>query len=307
MIGEAFAGSVAEIGSLNGRGLITVRYNHIPGVRTLKINQSVDGLWYGSLEKDPSTDRDFAMIKGGAGVFGIIKDVIRPYALQIIEGDVDIGAGTEDGTHYGSIALSAADARILWRRSDASTVAHAAPISGIGSVFIDGAASIVLAGANTYSGTTVVSNGTLLVNGSHVGGGDYTIASGATFGGSGSVALAGGTVNLLTGARIAPGSLTGEGRTLTVSSLTLAPGAGVALDAAGDQVVVTESVILNNNSVTPAHIAALDENTRYPILTCTGTITGKLATRVGDGSWVISRKGNTFYLQYNVGTLITIR
>jgi fibronectin-binding autotransporter adhesin len=70
-----------------------------------------------------------------------------------------------------------------------------------------------LAGANTYSGSTSVSAGTLLVNGNQSAAtGAVTVASGATLGGSGTT---GGAVSILGGAIVAPGSGVG---TLTVSN-----------------------------------------------------------------------------------------
>jgi len=59
--------------------------------------------------------------------------------------------------------------------------------------------------------------------------------------------------------------------------------------------------------VTPTHIGSLDKNKRYPILTCQGTVNGSLASRIADTSWIVFRDGNTFFLQYNAGTVISFR
>lgn len=68
-----------------------------------------------------------------------------------------------------------------------------------------------LTGANTYTGTTTVTNGTLRVNGSHIGGGAYAIQDGGTLGGTGLIDAA---IRVLAGGAIAPGNSIG---TLTVN------------------------------------------------------------------------------------------
>ena len=50
-----------------------------------------------------------------------------------------------------------------------------------------GSGALTLAGANTYSGPTNVNGGQLIVNGTHSGGDAYTVASGATLAGNGTI------------------------------------------------------------------------------------------------------------------------
>ncbi len=67
--------------------------------------------------------------------------------------------------------------------------------------------TFALSGANTYSlGTVVDKDTTLLVNGTHTGAGAYTIKSGGTFGGYGTVETASEqTITLAAGSKLSPG------------------------------------------------------------------------------------------------------
>ena len=109
------------------------------------------------------------------------------------------------------------------------------------------AASQVLTGTNTYSGTTTVTSGILLVNGSNTGGGACSVASGGTLGGTGSIDAA---VNV--SGTIAPGAA-GIG-TLSTGAVTFAVGATLAIEintatAAADQLVVAGNVATGGNAV----------------------------------------------------------
>jgi len=68
-----------------------------------------------------------------------------------------------------------------------------------------GAGTLNLGGLNSYVGTTLVSNGTLAVNGTHLGGDAYTIAGGILSG----TGLIGSAVHVLAGGAVAPGNAIG--------------------------------------------------------------------------------------------------
>jgi len=64
-----------------------------------------------------------------------------------------------------------------------------------------------LRGISTYTGQTIVSNGTLRLNGAHFGGGQYSVMSGATLSGTGLIDAA---VHILADGIVAPGATSGS-------------------------------------------------------------------------------------------------
>jgi fibronectin-binding autotransporter adhesin len=94
-----------------------------------------------------------------------------------------------------------------------------------------GAGTQVFAGGNTYGGTTTLHDGTLLVNGTHTGGGAYNVLGG-TLGGTGTIGTNNANVTI-NGGRLAPGASAG--------TLTFALGSGVLdLSSAGTGDLVFE-------------------------------------------------------------------
>ncbi|MDY0166608.1 MAG: autotransporter-associated beta strand repeat-containing protein [Thermoguttaceae bacterium] len=99
------------------------------------------------------------------------------------------------------------------------TLANLGELNGGGTLVKSSAGMLVFDGTNDYTGPTWVDAGTLLVNGTHTGGGAYTVGSGATLGGTGSI---GSVVGVNTGGRLAPGASIG---TLAIGNhLTMAGG-----------------------------------------------------------------------------------
>ena len=114
-----------------------------------------------------------------------------------------------------------------------------------------------MSAASTYSGGTVVSNGTLLVNnptGSGTGAGAVTVASGATLGGSGTI----------------------------VGSVTLQSGAS-ATNPAGTYLTISGAVVLNGNPMTVGSASALGVGDYLLITNTSGGITGSFASGVTVG------------------------
>jgi autotransporter-associated beta strand protein len=187
-------------------------------------------------------------IYGGVAILKTIQAAGSDGRLTLTGGELRVGSGGILNTAgpvtvtLGSALLSAFEP---WSSAVAMTltgtnaptqvsttggnITLAGALSGAGGLAKQGSGTLTLGGANTYAGSTVVTNGALFVNGTHTGGGAYAIASGGKLGGVGTinsaVGMAGGTT-LENGANNAFGTLTMS--SLAVSNATLRAMVGAA-------------------------------------------------------------------------------
>lgn len=139
-----------------------------------------------------------------------------------------------------------------------------------------GAGTLALTAANTYTGGTAVTAGTLLVNnttGSGTGSGAVSVTSGGTLGGTGSIS---GVVTVSTGGVIAPGASTG---TLSVGNNVALGGTYVCeIDGLNkDVLAVTGNLNLTGSTLAVAPVGAGANQSSYLIATYTGIRTGTFA------------------------------
>ena len=160
-----------------------------------------------------------------------------------------------------------------------------------------GSGTLTLSGADSYTGNTVVSNGTLTLNGSISNSPEVIVSAGATFDVSGisytlftGQKLSGwGTVNGYVTANSGSGIYGGTDGTFgtnTLGNLQLDSGSTVYLDlgtsaaGANDRIVVTGSLVANNNPIhlkAPSHTLPLDAAADYVLITA-GSISGTFAS-----------------------------
>lgn len=153
------------------------------------------------------------------------------------------------------------------------TDAAAASGSNVVNVAKSGAGKWILAGNNTYTGTTTVNAGTLLINGTQTGAGLATVAAGATLGGTGTLGGA-----LTNNGTVSPGASVG---TLNVNgNTTMGANSHFAIELLGataDKLAITGnfdlSALGNFLDVTGA-----GTGTSWIIATYTGTLTGTFET-----------------------------
>jgi len=170
----------------------------------------------------------------------------------------------------------------------AETLNITAAISGGGNLRVGVGAgnigTVVLAGNNTYTGTTTVSAGHLLVNGVN-GNSPVTVNSTGTLGGTGSLA---GTVNVLSGGNLTPGipargALTAAIGTLTAGNTTIGGTVTMKIDrgaAPNSDKLIAPSVVVNAgttltvNNLGSTALAAGDTFTLFstPISGAFGTV-----------------------------------
>jgi outer membrane autotransporter protein len=175
-----------------------------------------------------------------------------------------LGAGT---VMLGSGTLTAGTAN--------STVFSGA-ISGTGAFTKAGAGTLVLTGANTFTGPTIVNAGTLLVNGSSVS--PTTVNAGATLGGTGT------TGPLINRGTFSPGNSIG---TVTVNGNLTFLGAGNYLveisPTAADRTNVTASAVIGGTLRAVFAPGTYNFQKTYTILSATGGRSGVFDTFLPTG------------------------
>ncbi len=156
-----------------------------------------------------------SLSKLGAGTVTLLGANTYRGTTTISNGTLQIGAnGTAGAIGTGDVINNGV---LIFNRSDAIVAAN--NISGTGALIKRGNGTTTMAARNTYLGATTIEASTLVLNGTHTGGADYTVKSGATLTGTGSTAS---TAVVENGGKITPGAAAGD--VLAVGGLDLNTG-----------------------------------------------------------------------------------
>jgi YVTN family beta-propeller protein/autotransporter-associated beta strand protein len=178
------------IGSLAGAGSVTL------GSATLTSgNDNTNTMFSGTISGSGR------LTKIGSGTFVLTGDNTYTGGTTISAGTLQLGNGGTTGSIIGNVVDNSIFAI---NRSDTFTFGGA--ISGTGAFQQSGPGTTILSGDNTYTGTTAVNAGTLVVNGS-IANSAVTVNAGATLAGNGTV----GPTAILSDGTFAPGTMTVAG------------------------------------------------------------------------------------------------
>lgn len=228
------------------------------------------------------------VIAGASGVLSYVGSggsTDRLVTISSSAGTLDAsGSGAINWTNTGSLAYGAANStRIVGftgTNTGANTFAGTIANNGTGAVTVGkgGAGTWILSGNNSYTGSTTVSAGTLLVNGSHTGGGNYDVTG--VLGGNGTITpAAGSTFTVNGGASLAPGAsagaignLTFDGVTRTGTVATFASAATFTFDlnatsVTSDRITLANGAsgdfVFNDNAINFTIAGSLTNGTTY--------------------------------------------
>ncbi len=209
-----------------------------------------------------------SLILDNLGNNNISTVVINNGILQLGVGDAGNGGlASVNITNNGSLVVNRQD----------SVVINSA-IAGTGSLSQIGGGTLVLSGANSYSGATQLTNGVLELDQTTSGTGPVTTTAGTTLSGGGVI---GGPVTV--GGLLNPGPASGPGTLQAQNGLTLAAGSSANFglsatdtstsDNANDLVAVTGNLTVHNNTIN-VNFAGTPQGGTYTLFTYTGSLSG---------------------------------
>ncbi|UPY39314.1 autotransporter-associated beta strand repeat-containing protein [Sediminicoccus sp. KRV36] len=225
----------------------------------------------------------FANAMSGTGALRLNFGTVTATGALDHTGGTTIGAGARlnigNGGTTGSLAGNVVNnGTLAFARSD--TVTFAGVISGPGGLQQNGTGNLILAGANTYTGPTIVNAGTLSVNGS-IAGSSGVIVNGGALGGTGQIP----GLMVAAGGSLSPGNSIG---TISIAgNLTLSAGSTTVIEVEGaraDRIQVAGLATLGGALRLVPLGGPYVFNAPY-VLIRAGAVTGQFATVSTEGSF----------------------
>ncbi|MCC9623903.1 autotransporter domain-containing protein [Thalassospira sp. MA62] len=250
-----------------------------------------------SLVFDQDTSGSFEDNISGTGALTIAGNaVVTLRGTNTHTGGTTVSAGTLQIANAGSITGNILnDATLSFFRADGYENTYADVISGTGMVMLNGNGTQTLTATNTYTGNTIISGGTLVVNGSIASSSRTSVNNGGRLAGTGTV----GQTTVSAGGVHAPGNSIG---TQTVDGdYTLVGTLEIEVDqTSADQLIVNGDVDLGGT----LRIVGLPGNDMDGEDSYTHTIIDNRGTNLVDGTFDTVDNRLAFYdeeITYNVG------
>jgi autotransporter-associated beta strand protein len=179
---NAAANATNFTGNLTGSGNISYR-NTSTGLPFGYLRMSGDNSGYsGAITlAGASGNRILQLAAATAGSAAATWDIATDNILQVNGVPVQLGKLQGSGIVTNSSPTTVATLSI-GQGSFSGAITNGTAVDALVAVTKVGAGTLLLTGANTYSGLTTVSEGTLVLTPDHIGAGDVTVADGATFG-----------------------------------------------------------------------------------------------------------------------------
>jgi autotransporter-associated beta strand protein len=224
-----------------------------------------------------------SLTKSGNGTLLITNTGVNDFlgAVTINAGTVQFGNGSANGIlPSGGTVLDSGN--LVFNRSGNVLVPNA--ISGAGTITKNGSSVLTMSGSNSFSGTMVVNNGTMVLNG--VLSGRLTNAAGSVMGGSGTNA---GAVNIA--GLLQPSASVGTPATFTSGdTLSVASGGSLAFNLSGsdstpgnginDLLAVGGDLDLNNNIIALNFLGVPQPGVPYTLINFSGAQNGSFNSTV---------------------------